>query len=50
MINMCGSFLVQDKTATCTYITEKYIAFKTTKISQFKKKWEMLEVFQLNLI
>lgn len=32
------------------YETEKYIAFKANKISQFKKKWEMFEVFNLNLI
>jgi len=30
------------------YETEKYIAFKANKISQFKKKWGMFEV--LNLI
>jgi len=30
------------------YETEKYIALKANKISQFKKKWEMFEV--LNLI
>ena len=30
--------------------TEKYIAFKANKISQFKKKWEMFEVLNLNLI
>ena len=29
------------------YETEKYIAFKTNKIRQFKKKWEMFEVFHL---
>ena len=29
------------------YETEKYIAFKTNKIRQFKKKWEMFEVFNL---
>ena len=27
------------------YETEKCIAFKTNKIRQFKKKWEMFEVF-----
>jgi len=32
------------------YETEKYIAFKTNKISQFKKKLEMFEVLNLNLI
>ena len=29
------------------YETEKYIAFKTNKIRQFKKEWEMFEVFHL---
>ena len=32
------------------YETEKCIAFKANKISQFKKKWEMFEVFNFNLI
>jgi len=32
------------------YETEKYIAFKANKISQFKKKWEMFEVLNLILI
>jgi len=32
------------------YETEKYIAFKANKISQFKKKWEVFEAFNLNLI
>ena len=27
--------------------TEKYIAFNANKISQFNKKWEMFEVFNL---
>ena len=26
------------------YEIEKYIAFKANKISQYKKKWEMIEV------
>jgi len=32
------------------YETEKYKAFKANKISQFKKKWEMFDVLNLNLI
>ena len=30
------------------YETEKYIAFKANKISQFKKKWEVFEVSNFN--
>jgi len=33
-----------------TYETEIYIAFKVNKMSQFKKKWEMFEVLNLNLV
>jgi len=32
------------------YETEKYIAFKANKISQFKTKWDMFEVLNLTLV
>ena len=38
------------KSLEIKYETEKYIAFKSNKISQFKTKWEMFKVFNLNII
>jgi len=39
-----------NKILVSKYETEKYIAFKANKISHFKKKWEMFEVLNSNLI